>query len=45
MPVMMNQDLMDAGGQLKKGLIQGKDFQIVNEKIYNIVKADSGFHL
>lgn len=41
----MNEDLMDAGGQLRKGLAESKDFQIVNEKVFSLLKADKGFQL
>lgn len=41
----MNEDLMDAGGQLKRNLVEGQDFEIFNEKIYNIIKSDRGFEI
>jgi hypothetical protein len=34
---------MDAGGQLRKNLAEGQDFEILNSKVYNIVRSDKGF--
>ncbi len=39
----MNQDLMDAGGQLRRGLVEKKDFEIVNQTIHDLIKLDKGF--
>lgn len=40
----MNEELMDqGGGQLKVGLTEKVDFEIVNQKIYNLIKLGTGF--
>ena len=45
-PQPMNQDLMDqAGGQLRPGLSESQDFEIVNEKIFSILKSEHGFEI
>lgn len=38
----MNQNLLDAGGQLRMGLVEGADFEIVSEKIFKAVSYGNG---
>jgi hypothetical protein len=42
-PIPMNQDLFDEDGKkLREGLAEGADLEIVNSKIYKLVKMDGG---